>query len=126
MDLVLNDEQRLLKESAEKLVARIGGPDAHRALRDSEHGFDRARQKAVADAGWISMMVPERDNGLGLGLYDLALVLEQAGRGLMTEPIGAAAICAITISVKARSKEFPAITASRILLRSASALITSR
>ena len=82
MELVLNDEQRLLKESAEKLVARLGGPDAHRALRKTETGFDRARQKAVADAGWISMMVPERDGGLGLGLYELALVLEQVGRGL--------------------------------------------
>ena len=97
MELVLNDEQRLLKESAEKLVARLGGPDAHRALRKTETGFDRARQKAVADAGWISMMVPERDGGLGLGLYELALVLEQAGRGLMTEPIAAAAICAYAI-----------------------------
>jgi len=99
MELVLNDEQRLLKESAEKLVARIGGPDAHRALRDTDHGFDRARQKEVAEAGWISMMVPERDSGLGLGLYELALVLEQAGRGLMTEPIATAAVCAYAIGV---------------------------
>jgi alkylation response protein AidB-like acyl-CoA dehydrogenase len=97
MELVLNDEQRLLKESAEKLVEQYGGPDAHRALRDTDSGFDRARQKAVADAGWISIMVPERDGGLGLGLYELALVLEQAGRGLMTEPIAAAAICAYAI-----------------------------
>jgi alkylation response protein AidB-like acyl-CoA dehydrogenase len=99
MELVLNDEQRLLKESAEKLVAQFGGPDAHRALRDSEHGFDRARQKTVAEAGWISVMVPERDGGFGLGLFELALVLEQAGRGLMTEPIAAAAVCAYAIGV---------------------------
>jgi alkylation response protein AidB-like acyl-CoA dehydrogenase len=97
MELVLDDEQKLLKESAEKLVAQYGGPEAHRALRETEHGFDRARQKAVAEAGWISMMVPERDGGLGLGLYELALVLEQAGRGLLTEPIAAAAICAYAI-----------------------------
>lgn len=97
MELVLNDEQRLLRESAEKLVAQYGGPNAHRALRDTESGFDRARQKIVADAGWISLMVPERDGGLGLGMTEMALVLQEAGRGLMTEPIAAAAICAYAI-----------------------------
>lgn len=97
MELALNDEQKLLQESAAKLVAQCGGPDAHRALRDSGAGFDRNRQKAMAEAGWVSIMVPERDGGLGLGLYELALVLEQAGRGLMTEPIAAAAICAYAI-----------------------------
>lgn len=97
MELVLNDEQKLLRESAEKLVAQYGGPDAHRALRDTESGFDRARQKVIADAGWISMMVPERDGGFGLGMTEMALVLQEAGRGLMTEPIAAAAICAYAI-----------------------------
>ena len=41
MELVLNDERRLLKESAEKLVAQFGGPDAHRTVRKTESGFDR-------------------------------------------------------------------------------------
>lgn len=97
MELVLNDEQRLLRESAEKLVAQYGGPDAHRALRDTDSGFDRARHKAVAEAGWISLMVPERDGGLGLGMTEMALALQEAGRGLLTEPIAAAAVCAYAI-----------------------------
>jgi alkylation response protein AidB-like acyl-CoA dehydrogenase len=97
MELVLNDEQMMLRDSAEKLVAQYGGPDAHRALRGTETGFDRARQKAVAEAGWISLMVPERDGGLGLGMTEMALVLQEAGRGLMTEPIAAAAVCAYAI-----------------------------
>ena len=97
MELVLDDEQKLLRESAEKLVAQFGGPDAHRALRETESGFDHARQKIVAEAGWILLMVPERDGGLGLGMTEMALVLQEAGRGLMTEPIAAAAVCAYAI-----------------------------
>jgi alkylation response protein AidB-like acyl-CoA dehydrogenase len=97
MELVLNDEQRLLQESAEKLVAQLGGPAALRAVRDTEDGFDRARHRAVAEAGWLAVMVPERLGGLGLGTTELALVLEQAGRGLMTEPICAAAVSAYAI-----------------------------
>jgi alkylation response protein AidB-like acyl-CoA dehydrogenase len=97
MELVLNDEQRLLKESAEKLVAQLGGPAACRAVRDTDDGFDRARHRAVADAGWLAILVPERLGGLGLGMTELALVLEQAGRGLMTEPVCATAVTAYAI-----------------------------
>ena len=37
-------------------------------------------------------------DGLGLGLTELALVLEQAGRGLVCEPIGLAAISAAALA----------------------------
>jgi len=94
MELVLNDDQRLLKESAEKLVERCGGPDAHRKLRDVKPGFDKGRLKTIAEAGWLSLMVPEKADGLGLGITELALVLEQAGRGLITEPVAALAASA--------------------------------
>ncbi|MBK19688.1 MAG: hypothetical protein CMM52_12720 [Rhodospirillaceae bacterium] len=94
MELVLTDDQRLLKESAEKLVERCGGADAHRKLRESETGFDSERLGIIAEAGWLSLMVPEKADGLGLGITDLALALEQAGRGLMTEPVSALAASA--------------------------------
>jgi alkylation response protein AidB-like acyl-CoA dehydrogenase len=97
MELVLNDEQRLLRESARKLVAQAGGPARHRAVRDTADGFDRARHGTIAAAGWLALMVPERFDGLGLGMTELALVLEEAGRGLLTEPVGAAAVVAWAI-----------------------------
>jgi len=98
MDLVLDDQQTLLRESAEKLVAQLGGPAPHQALRGTVDGFDRARLKAVADAGWLSLLLPERAGGFGLGVTGLALVLEQAGRGLLTEPIAEAAVVAYVIA----------------------------
>src|SRR5258708_21656599 len=45
------------------------------------------------------MLVPSWMNGLGLGLTELALVLEQAGRGLVCEPIGLAAISAAALGL---------------------------
>src|SRR5262245_2925114 len=44
------------------------------------------------------MLVPSSMNGLDLGLTELALVLEQAGRGLVCEPIGLAAISAAALA----------------------------
>jgi len=44
------------------------------------------------------MLVPTSVNGLGLGLTELALVLEQAGRGLVCEPIALAAVSAAALA----------------------------
>ena len=99
MELVLTEEQRLVKESAEKLVQRCGGPRAHRELRKLGPGFDKERVKTIAEVGWLSLMVPEKANGLGMGMTELALALEQGGRGLLTEPVNALAACARAVGV---------------------------
>ena len=89
MELVLDEEQTILRESADKLIERHAGPARFRELRDTEHGFDPARLAVVAEAGWLSLLVPEERDGLALGTTEAALVLEAAGRGLMTEPVAA-------------------------------------
>ena len=89
MEPVLDEAQTILRESADKLVERHAGPARFRELRTTEHGFDPARLAVVAEAGWLSLLVPEERDGLGLGTTEAALVLESAGRGLMTEPIAA-------------------------------------
>ena len=89
MELVLDEAQTILRESADKLTERHAGPARFRELRTTEHGFDPARLAVVAEAGWLSLLVPEERDGLGLGTTEAALVLESAGRGLMTEPIAA-------------------------------------
>ena len=91
MDLLLSDEQKILQDSAVKLVERGAGPKRARKLRETETGFDRAFLREIGAAGWIGINVPENSGGLGLGMAELALVLEQAGRGLVSEPIAAAA-----------------------------------
>ena len=89
MELVLDEAQTILRESADKLTERHAGPARFRELRTTEHGFDPARLAVVAEAGWLALLVPEERDGLGLGTTEAALVLESAGRGLMTEPIAA-------------------------------------
>ena len=89
MELVRDEAQTILRESADKLIERHAGPARFRELRTTELGFDPARLAVVAEAGWLSLLVPEDREGLGLGTTEAALVLESAGRGLMTEPVAA-------------------------------------
>ena len=40
----------------------------------------------MAELGWLGIVFPEPYGGLGLGYKELALVLEEFGKGLMPEP----------------------------------------
>jgi len=91
MEPVLSEEQRLLRDSARRLAEAGGGVARHRRQRDAAAGFDRDRLAEMAAAGWLSMIAAEESGGLGLGMVDLALVLEQAGRELTMEPVSALA-----------------------------------
>src|SRR3954469_4644868 len=97
MDLHLTSEQTLLRDSAAKFIA-AAGPKVARGFRDQEASFAPARLREAGELGWLGMLVPDSTNGLGLGLTELALVLEQAGRGLVCEPIGLAAISAAALA----------------------------
>lgn len=97
MDLHLTSEQALLRDSAAKFIA-AAGPKVARGFRDRDPSFAPARLREAGELGWLGMLVPGSADGLGLGLTELALVLEQAGRGLVCEPIGLAAISAAALA----------------------------
>jgi len=97
MELHLTTEQTLLRDSAAKFIA-AAGPKVARGLRGRELGFSPARLREAGELGWLGMLVPSAADGLGLGLTELALVLEQAGRGLVCEPIGLAAVAAAALA----------------------------
>ena len=98
MELVLTDEQKLLQDSAATLIERSAGPAQHRVQRDSASGFDRQLFTEIGEAGWLALLVSEDGGGLGLGATELALVLEQAGRGLLTAPVTAVSAAAWAIA----------------------------
>ena len=98
MELLLSDEQKLLHDSAASLIERHAGADRVRARRETPSAIDRAAWAAVAEAGWLAILAPDAVGGLGLGPTELALVAEQAGRGLLDAPIAAAALAARAIA----------------------------
>jgi 3-oxochol-4-en-24-oyl-CoA dehydrogenase len=97
MELRLTPEQSLLRDSAAKFIA-TAGPTVARGFRGEVPSFAPARLRAAGELGWLGLLVPISRSGLGLGLTELALLLEQAGEGLVCEPIGLAAISAAALS----------------------------
>jgi alkylation response protein AidB-like acyl-CoA dehydrogenase len=101
MELHLTSEQALLRDSAAKFVA-AAGPKVARGFRQQDPSFAPARLRHAAELGWLGILVPDSANGLGLGLTEFALVLLQAGRGLVCEPVGLAAISAAVLGAAPR------------------------
>ena len=89
MQFSLSDEQVLLRDSAAAFVRDHSSLRRIRALRDAKDpdGFSRDLWKQIAALGWLGIPFAEADGGLGLGLKDLSLVLEEFGKGLMLEPL---------------------------------------
>ena len=85
MDLHLTSEQTLLRDSAAKFIG-AAGPKAARGFREQDPSFAPARLRQAGELGWLGILVPDAADGLGLGLTELGLVLEQVGRGLVCEP----------------------------------------
>lgn len=89
--LVLNEQQSLLQQSAHALFRERSPVALVRALRDgrdadSSLGFSRKLWREMAELGWVGLCLPEAYGGLGLGMAELSVVLEQAGRQLAPEP----------------------------------------
>jgi alkylation response protein AidB-like acyl-CoA dehydrogenase len=123
MELLLSDEQKLLRDSAVTLVERSAGPKRARELRDSGEETDQAAWRDVADAGWLGILAGEDSGGLALGMTELSLVVEHAGSGLMAAPIAAAAVAAWALgdsdSAKLRDEIAPAVIAGDLIVAAA-------
>jgi alkylation response protein AidB-like acyl-CoA dehydrogenase len=88
MQLVLSEDQELIAKTAADFAAQKSPVARFRALRDSRDplGFSKPLWKEMAELGWVGIPFPEEVGGAGLGLADLAVVLEALGRSLATEP----------------------------------------
>ena len=94
MDFDLTDEQQATIDVAAKLLGDKATPDAVRAVEHADDlRFDRELWAAMADAGLLGIAVPAEHGGAGLGLLELALVLEEVGR--RTAPVPALAALAL-------------------------------
>jgi 3-oxochol-4-en-24-oyl-CoA dehydrogenase len=98
VDLLLTEPQSLFAETATRLCADHGGPKRLRALRAAAAEIDADAWRAMIDAGWLATVVAEPHGGHGLGAFDLALALEQAGRQLLLVPLLEVAAVACTLS----------------------------
>jgi acyl-CoA dehydrogenase len=90
MALVLNDEQRILKDSARGFLSDNAPVAALRELRDQHDATGYSEelwQKMVNEQGWAGIAIPENYGGLEFGFLGLGLIFEEAGHTLTASPL---------------------------------------
>ena len=88
MQLVLTEDQELIQKTALDFMSEKSPIKRARALRDQQDPvrFSKALWKEMAELGWLGIPFPESVGGADLGLSELVVVMEAAGRALAPEP----------------------------------------
>lgn len=88
MDLLPEEEQAAVAEAARSvLTSLVPLTDAGQRARTGEHDPTHLELwSACADQGWFALTLPEEAGGVGYGLAEETLVLEQVGRHAIGGP----------------------------------------
>ena len=111
MNITLSDEQLAIAESARAFLDEHGSSARLRAAIESASGWDAEQWRAMAqEMGWLGVAAPERFGGSDLGLVELAILHEEAGRTLTAAPmfptLGLALPALMSAGCEARQVEF--------------------
>lgn len=119
MQFGLTETQETLKKSAREFLNAECPIAVVRKLIETETAFDGALWSKIAAQGWTGLLVPEEYGGYGMGMVEMAVVLEEMGRALLPGPFLSTTLLAGTIierggTPEQKKKYLPAIASGRM------------
>lgn len=94
MDFDFTQEQVALRDSARDYLSQKCTTQFVRTMFNDATGFSKPMWKEMAELGWLGLTFPEENDGLGLGMVELALMLEEMGRAVFPGPYFASVLLA--------------------------------
>ena len=86
MNFGFNDEQELLRSTARKFFENEVGSETVRRLMETPEGMTPELWTKLAEQGWLGLVFPDQYDGMGLGLVDLVVLMEEMGRAVVPGP----------------------------------------
>jgi alkylation response protein AidB-like acyl-CoA dehydrogenase len=86
MNFEHTEERRMLAATLDRFVGEAYAFDVRDKAAGSAEGFDRAVWDGLTGLGTLSALFGEAEGGFGGGGFDIAVVFESLGRGLVVEP----------------------------------------
>src|ERR1043165_6178459 len=86
MDFELSEEQRLLKDSVERLSTQRYDFETRRKYMKETDGWSRDMWRQYVDLGLTALPFAEEHGGVGGGPVETMIVMEAFGRALALEP----------------------------------------
>ncbi len=100
MDFTFSDDQDALRDGVRSFLAAEAAGAYVRAMAEDARGFTDGFWDQVTALGWPGLLVPEEHGGLGLGLVDMVVVMEEMGRLPLPGPYFSSAVMA-TLAARA-------------------------
>ncbi|MCB1684775.1 MAG: acyl-CoA dehydrogenase family protein [Pseudomonadales bacterium] len=97
MNFGFTEEQNLLREQVARFMQAACPTTRVRQIMAREDGFDADLWAQAAKLGWLGLITPETQGGIGLKWIDLTVVLEETARGLCPLPITSQALASAAI-----------------------------
>lgn len=105
MDFSLSEEQQEIQQAIRKILGDLVTDERHKALEREGSSFDRIAYDALAEAGMLSLAIPEEYDGAGLGLLESILLLQETGRKVARIPTFESAFLGATVLARFGSEE---------------------
>jgi len=86
MNFGFNEEQELLRSTARKFFDNECTSETVRKLMEGPEGMTPDLWKKLAEQGWLGLIVPDEHGGMGLGIVDLVVLMEEMGRAVVPGP----------------------------------------
>src|SRR3954469_2039531 len=92
MDFDLSEDQRLLKDSVDRLVLDQYQFEQRKKYMAEPAGYSAAMWNQISEIGLLGLPFPESLGGFGGGAMETGIVMDAFGRGLVVEPYFATVI----------------------------------
>ncbi|KVG25415.1 acyl-CoA dehydrogenase family protein [Burkholderia diffusa] len=99
MDFQHTEDRRMLADTLNRFIAERYAFPVRDRIAQSADGFDRAMWRRFAELGAVGALFPEADGGFGGTGFDIAVVFECLGRGLVVEPFLGALLAGRALSL---------------------------
>ncbi|MDW5444178.1 acyl-CoA dehydrogenase [Polaromonas sp. SM01] len=99
MNFEHSEDRRMLADSLNRFIAEQYAFEKRDRIAKSAHGFSPEIWQQFAELGVIGALFSEADGGFGGAGFDIAVVFEALGRGLVVEPLLGAVMAGEAISV---------------------------
>ncbi|WP_321786645.1 acyl-CoA dehydrogenase family protein [Burkholderia pyrrocinia] len=99
MDFQHTEDRRMLADTLNRFIAEQYAFPVRDRIAQSAEGFDRAMWQRFAELGTVGALFPEGDGGFGGAGFDIAVVFECLGRGLVVEPFLGALLAGRALSL---------------------------
>lgn len=99
MDFQHTEDRRMLADTLNRFIAEQYAFPVRDRIAQSAEGFDRAMWQRFAELGTVGALFPEADGGFGGAGFDIAVVFECLGRGLVVEPFLGALLAGRALSL---------------------------